>query len=937
MEGHISEKYTNPTENIVENIKAEPTECLGWVIDYISDINLPRITVDREKNRIEVNLINNKDSNEALRLGVLSVAKEIAFSDVIRGGNTKEILDLFSENPDFFNEILRLTGARIISERDPQIAQKIMNSAKYSGSSITEFKSACAEYLATGVFPPTTEAVSSEIAKLPISPKTREHILSALTSEKVSIERKKDYYNRFILPAFERLKDIDRDLGLSAGESFQPSTDDNMENSELSEDQIEQKVAPFFGGYFRENVFDGVDWPNMRVVAGNITSQKILQAEQDDMNKKDISKRYTFSGKNGQSLTGGQLSAPLPARASVLAESISEGIIIRQTDKGIYTIEAKEPTQDISPEYSFEFILSKEYLDWQKMKPTEEETTIPESVIKTFSKESMDFLESLKLSKIIDSAKVGQIARRVQKNIEYVNDSSVGTSLSLAGEKYFTELENTKKGDCDVCNFYALAQIRSLGIPCRMITGFYVKKNSKFPFAPLAGTKHAWLEWWNKDSGVWERIDATPPKKEDEDAKEEKEDEDKSGGLGNQMDITVSEPKTVPDESDDDPWSVPLEQSDLERLKEKINEAVSKSGEISEAERVAKTFQEIYGVTPERWTALQKFVESVSKEKIKKSATVEKKSDSTVSKEWQHIFNLLLVAYRLPNKPNRSMTRQSQGEDLVDPVSAGIDIITGSEDPFGYEKNIRRQKTEKLPIKFSNDFLLDVTASMEAQNNEGKSLLELERRFVVSSLYEGYRLNEKIKQHSADLGSVPSVSNHILSIHGGMQWSEILKNQPMELKDLVKVDDVFKKTTHGAGAMADAIESYLETLKNDTSTIKALKSKEMVKTLTIITDGNLWCSACGKESCSYQLHGPILDRVQKALSETRELGVIINTIGFSDKSSAVTELFKVPNDPFSALVVEDLSSALMAHHGQILRAMDPVIRSAHTKLGSINI
>ena len=49
-----------------------------------------------------------------------------------------------------------------------------------------------------------------------------------------------------------------------------------------------------------------------------------------------------------------------------------------------------------------------------------------------------------------------------------------------------------------------------------MITGFHVSRDKRFDFAALAGTKHAWLEWWNKDAGKWQRIDATPPSQEEE-------------------------------------------------------------------------------------------------------------------------------------------------------------------------------------------------------------------------------------------------------------------------------------------------------------------------------------------------------------------------------------------------------------------------------------
>jgi hypothetical protein len=107
----------------------------------------------------------------------------------------------------------------------------------------------------------------------------------------------------------------------------------------------------------------------------------------------------------------------------------------------------------------------------------------------------------------------------------------------------------------------------------------------------------------------------------------------------------------------------------------------------------------------------------------------------------------------------------------------------------------------------------------------------------------------------------------------------------------------------------------------------------MVKTLTILTDGNLWCSVCGKESCNYELHGPTLARVQTALAVARQHGVIINVIGFTKQSRPVTELFAVKDDPEAAVVVEDLAGALEAHHKQVLRAIKPALEVARKKLG----
>ena len=254
---------------------------LGWTIKYQKDAGKGAVTSDRDTREIIVNTERFKDAmpDRLRQVGVLSVARETAFEESIRGINPKEALQLFSENKEFTGELLRLTGARILKERDPKIAEEISNALPSSDSVVSEFKTACALFLATGEFPPVTKAVADELKTLPVSPKTGEHILQSLTSERVALVRKRDYFERFITPALARLKKVDADLRASESENFQPSTESSAEQ-ELNESDIIQRVDPFVGGYFREKVMDGVDWENMRVVASGVVSEKLLPPEE---------------------------------------------------------------------------------------------------------------------------------------------------------------------------------------------------------------------------------------------------------------------------------------------------------------------------------------------------------------------------------------------------------------------------------------------------------------------------------------------------------------------------------------------------------------------------------------------------------------------------------------------------------------------------------
>lgn len=902
-----------------------PTHVFDWTVEYAPDSG-QYVTVDRESRRVIVRKKEGATPAHLRHVGVFAAMREVALLESLQGTSPREALKLFSEDKRFVQELLRLSGARLLRDREPALAREMSDVIPPSDSATAEFKAACALYLATGAFPPATEAVEAELRNLPLSQETGEHILSVLTSERVTLSRKKKYFDHLLGPALDRLRAVDADLQASTSETFQPSTDDSAEQGEMDESEIMQRVLPFIGGYFRERVMDGVDWETMRVVGTGVGSEKLLPPEAE----REIgieAKMHTFHGRNGTDLSSGALNTPLPAGAEVFPETVTPGLSVRRSINGIHSLEwsGKGEPPD---EYEFQFQMESTPRAWQNQEPTEAESYIPSWVVDTLSSETRTFLDELRGSRITNRARVAQIARRTQKSIEYVNDTSVGMRLAESGTAYFSTLEKILKGDCDVSNFYALAQIRSVGIPCRMVTGYHVRRDKRFPFAALAGTKHAWLEWWDKDRNLWERVDATSPKRDEDE--EQKDEEEGGGGEDRRMNVRDEEDAaSAPEPSDEDPFGLPLSDEDLQKLQETIAK-LPEPGEAL-AKEAARLFEETYGISRADWDRVRTLAESVGTQKLPREVTIDKRAGSTVAEQWKHIFDLLLIAYKLPAQSREMIGRQSQGGDLVDPASAGIDVITGAEDPHGFRRQRKRERTVNLPIKFSNDFLLDVTASMQALNRKGKSLLQLEREFVLSSLYEGYLLNERLKQRSVDLIRTPLILNHVLSIHGDTRWREIVKNAPIELKELAMIDHALSKPTPGAGAMADAVEQYLRTLEADAPTLRALKQGEMVKTLTILTDGNLWCSSCGEESCTYELHGPAYARVSAAMKKIREFGIIVNAIGFTEQSRPVTTLFHVPGDPYAAVVVEDLGEALAAHHRQVDRAMRPVVDVAQRR------
>ena len=89
---------------------------LGWIVDAVDDANVPRVKIDRNSKRIIVNRALIPDFDEARRVGFFVAAQEAALEESLRGSETKEALRLFSEEPVFTRELLRLTGISILAD-----------------------------------------------------------------------------------------------------------------------------------------------------------------------------------------------------------------------------------------------------------------------------------------------------------------------------------------------------------------------------------------------------------------------------------------------------------------------------------------------------------------------------------------------------------------------------------------------------------------------------------------------------------------------------------------------------------------------------------------------------------------------------------------------------------------------------------------------------
>lgn len=929
---------SNPEQNNQDKIAPKPdkesgaennqAQKLGAILGYeiIADKNSRlKITLDRDNNKVIINPELFRNAEQAKFSATTMAMRQAELLDIIRTYDKEDIKTMSESDPKIVSDLALWSAARRMAESEKQKLEEILTNLPPADSFIAETKNACLKYIATGSFGLMSTELKELFDKLPQNKATSRNPLDSLADSAVSIERKLNYYQRFIAPILELAKALDRQIETTISKSFKPSTENN-EGEPLDEKAILQRVYPFFGGYYREEVFDGVDWQNIKVIATSQISQTLDGVELDE--EQEI-KQYEFKGTNGQKIQIGSISLPLPAGVQIIQDTLTPGFVIKRDSKGIYLLSLDERLKFVnSPqEYQFKFIVKSDIPDFMQYPPTKEESIFSDT-LEIFTQEKISQLEELSKLNLSPSNLAKRITAQIHQEFDYINSDEVGQALGLAGANYFKQLEEIKKADCDVANFYLIAQLRSLGISARMVTGYYVTDKS-FGFAPIAGTKHAWTEYFDNSAGIWRRIDATPPKKDDEDKNKDKE--KKNGGSGGEEMLEQAEDAETSFEGDIENESLDLSSEQLEKFNEFLQAKLAELSENDQIidERKKQAFLKEYGIKPEEWEKVIKYIDQVNQTKIPKENTVDKIKDSILGEEWKKFFKLFLVAYRIPDKTRVMSVRQSLGDDLVDPSTTVIDLLYGSDDPYGFEKIKKGEQEIKLPIDFSNDFLLDLTASMDTNDNFGQSLKEYQKQFVMSALYHGFEINQKLKYYAGELTELPFISNHLLSIHGKHQYKELTAgNKEITMTQLAELYKLLDQTEQGAGDMVSALELYKKTLISDQEIFDKIKEGKMIKTLTIISDGNLWCSRCGKESCTVFLHAESAAKSKKIVQELRNFGVIVNAIGFTENSQPIVEIFDNQSDPGAAIVASDTQEAIVMYHKQMIKSWQAIKKAA---------
>lgn len=781
--------------------------------------------------------------------------------------------------PKDLPQVLRWKGVRTLCEFDPENAQKLMVPTSHVFPSLeAEFMSACSQRLLTGNFPSDLSLeVKNALDKIP--QKDGKTPLESIASEMKDLKTSVEMYQKYIAPRRVELREKDRERTKTSSDTFKPAMDDKEDEEVMDEKDIHQRIYPFFGGYYRERVCHSFSTKTNELlilpVASTLWREDLPEGKEEE-------KKYFFQGDVQSSLP---LRLPLPSKNGIPAFPLSSTLnphaffdLYRDED-GCFYLHAK--SGKVIPKgtpYAFEFIFAS---NLEEVMLKEEEAMMIEGVREQLSPETQEFLDEVKGSYLSSLAKTGKICAYVRKNLKYSMKGVLSDYYHAHPKGFFAGIEEKKEADCDVANTYFLALLREVGIPSRQAQGYYVQKDPRFEFAALAGAGHAWTEMW--DGKSWIRFDATPPG-EQEEGEENEENESQEGDAGG------GDSGEVQDE-----YSL----EEIMKLYEEMMEAPEKTPE----ERVSELFEKDHGVSLKDWERVEKYIAGVNKLVIPREQTIEKTSESTLEKEWSKLFELIYERRKKPVEVFKGPVKQSEGDFLDDPTDAYIDLVAGEEDVMGFKLAAMKEKMHVLVRDFEDDYILDLTQSMEGDK------LEAQRQLVLASTYNIMKLNERLglTKYREQMKEPIIVKSHLLTFEGDTKVTlEHRREDAINEKELVSLEKSLEKTVSGGGNLLGALQEYERSLTPEL--LQKLKMKKLAKILTVITDGAV----------------PDSDQASQTIRSLRTKGIVVQGIGFGNDARDIMVICHDPRDPDAAVVLSDVKGAVLARHKMLIKRLKTI-------------
>ena len=298
-------------------------------------------------------------------------------------------------------------------------------------------------------------------------------------------------------------------------EDARSSMEDGTEKRE-GEPQAQFRVNPFYGGYYKQLVFNKFKPKTLKWEKPKNIFIKV-EAEETDLLKGRI-----LSGK----ITGNApLSVPLPYDWALDQESLEtdapeRSAKITRNQNGLWYLNI-----DAEGTFNYQIKAGPRRILEAREKLMEAETVgdIPEELSRK--------IDELKKSSLPKMRQIRELAKFIRSGLTYSNSNEAWKKYTAKPEDFFKRIWQGKEADCFVANTLAVRAISEIDKNVNFVGGYFVKEKNKDGAAVMhSGNGHGWLEVWDEMSGRAVRLDATP--KGDPNVDEEQQEKDLEGENG---------------------------------------------------------------------------------------------------------------------------------------------------------------------------------------------------------------------------------------------------------------------------------------------------------------------------------------------------------------------------------------------------------------------
>lgn len=842
-----------------------------------------RLAWNDDKTELRINTTLYSGPEEARLVALCEVAEKQGLIAALKS-DPEATLTLAKQHPKAANSILRWQGLHKLRSD----AQEFLPGAPliHSQPLEDELYTAIDTYALTGKFPDKlSPKVAAVLAKIPQS-QGKNVIDYIVTGRYLPFDG--ENYARYLQPLFDELGQDDMDSGRSQKFEYRPSQreDLNQDKEQLSEDDIQVKVSPFYGGYYRENVcrYD----PVQQKIVQDELSKNFFRISEYDLPKD--SEAWATRHKYEGIFPAGEksIALKLPYNALPLTTTAGYSFQFDRDPRGLLSLQRYDARK--TEPFSFEFLIVEHEQNRLGQKPTTQEQ---QSAGYPLDQETEIFITDLaQQTKLTDVAKAKEIVQYLRKKLRYPNDeaemSQMDGQFLKAGKQLMLQIMETGVANCYWSNILRDELCKRIGIASRIPTGPYVgTKDPRFTYAVVEApglVKHAWGEVWDPETKLWTHrgMDATPPKRKDdtEESEYDQPTEPLEGDFGGSQE---EQDELTPEE---------IEQLYQELLSQQLPEE-EEPPEIDLNQRARAQFEQEKGLPFNEWHKLETFIREVNETPVSAEHSISHRP-STIQQEWRELFDLLYKRREVPNQTYKGPVRQSEGEFLDDPVTAYIDVRSRDEDPLGYQRRFEKPKEEIEVSEVDDDFLLDLSGSMH-----GQPLEEL-KKMVLSSSFNQMKINERFQNTQIKSKMKTPLLVRTTQLAFDYRAREIVnKDEKMSEKTLVRIQKELSRS--GGSDLLPALQAYRDSL--DDETLKQIKEGKRTKIVTIISDGMVMY----KDQCT------------AIIKELRDKGVIVQGIGFGSSAQDIRVICHDPNDPESAAVIEDVTQATLVRHKMLMK------------------